>query len=122
MNNDINDKTKNFDQLLQMVADYTLTNRDEDNSTLKDASYCLVDSLGCALEALEYHACTKILGPMFEETTTSMGSRIPGTNLILDPITAAFNIGTMIRWPLGIPYELVILISETNPDPRDIES
>ncbi len=98
MNNEINDKTKNFDELLQVVADYTLTNRDEDNSTLKDASYCLIDSLGCALEALEYHACTKILGPMFEETTTSMGSRIPGTNLILDPITAAFNIGTMIRW------------------------
>ncbi len=98
MINDNSEKINNFDPLLQKIADYTLTNIDEDDSTLKEASYCLVDSLGCALEALEHKACTKILGPMFSETKTTQGSRIPGTNFILDPISAAFNIGTMIRW------------------------
>ncbi len=98
MVDDNTEKINNFDPLLKDIADYTLTNRDENNSTLKEASYCLVDSLGCALEALEYKACTNILGPMFSETKTSKGSRVPGTKFVLDPIAAAFNLGTMIRW------------------------
>jgi 2-methylcitrate dehydratase len=57
-----------------------------------------MDTLGCGLEALEYPACTKLLGPIVPGTTIPNGAHIPGTNYVLDPVQAAFSIGAMIRW------------------------
>jgi 2-methylcitrate dehydratase len=57
-----------------------------------------MDTLGCGLEALEYPACTKLLGPIVPGTVVPNGARVPGTNFQLDPVQAAFNIGAMIRW------------------------
>ena len=62
------------------------------------ARNCLIDTLGCGLEALEYPACTKLLGPVVPGATLANGARVPGTPYRLDPVQAAFNIGTMIRW------------------------
>jgi 2-methylcitrate dehydratase len=52
----------------------------------------------CGLEALEYPACTKLLGPLVPGMTMERGAKVPGTSYQLDPVQAAFNIGTMIRW------------------------
>src|SRR6266700_803545 len=57
-----------------------------------------MDSLGCAILALRYPACTQLLGPIIPGTLVPGGSRVPGTSFELDPILAAFNIGTLIRW------------------------
>jgi 2-methylcitrate dehydratase len=57
-----------------------------------------MDTLGCGLEALEYPACTKLLGPVVKGTVVPNGARVPGTQFQLDPVQAAFNIGAMIRW------------------------
>jgi 2-methylcitrate dehydratase len=62
------------------------------------ARHCLIDTLGCGLEALEYPACTKLLGPLVPGTIVPNGAKVPGTQLQLDPVQAAFNIGAMIRW------------------------
>ena len=62
------------------------------------AHYCLLDTLGCGLEALEYPACKKLLGPIVPGTVVPNGVRVPGTQFQLDPVQAAFNIGAMIRW------------------------
>jgi len=62
------------------------------------ARLCLMDTLGCGLEALDYPACTKLLGPLVPGMSIENGARVPGTNFRLDPVQAAFNIGTMIRW------------------------
>jgi 2-methylcitrate dehydratase len=62
------------------------------------ARYCLMDTLGCGLEALEYPACTKLLGPIVPGTIVPNGAKVPGTQFQLDPVQAAFNIGAMIRW------------------------
>ena len=62
------------------------------------ARYCLIDSLGCAVEALRFPECTKLLGPFVPGMIFPRGVRVPGTQLELDPVSAAFNIGTMIRW------------------------
>src|SRR6202034_2299373 len=62
------------------------------------ARSCLIDTLGCGLEALDYSACTKLMGPMVPGTIVPNGARVPGTSYQLDPVQAAFNIGTMIRW------------------------
>src|SRR6185437_1409792 len=50
------------------------------------------------LEALEYPACAKLLGPIVPGTVVPNGARVPGTQFQLDPVQAAFNIGAMIRW------------------------
>lgn len=57
-----------------------------------------MDSIGCALEALDHPACTKLLGPVVPGLTVEHGARVPGTAFYLDPVTAAFNIGAMLRW------------------------
>jgi 2-methylcitrate dehydratase len=87
-----------FDPLLQEIADYTIAPRINSVEAYETARYCLLDSLGCALLALNYPACAKLLGPIVPDTVVPNGSRVPGTNYQLDPVAAAFNIGTLIRW------------------------
>lgn len=86
------------DQELVTVADYVTHTTIDSELAYSTARYCLMDSLGCAALALQYPACTKLLGPIIPGTTVPHGARVPGTNYILDPILAAFNIGTLIRW------------------------
>jgi 2-methylcitrate dehydratase len=38
------------------------------------------------------------MGPIVPGTVVPNGAKVPGTNYQLDPVQAAFNIGTMIRW------------------------
>ena len=87
-----------FDPLLTEIADYVTRTKIESSEAYETARYCLMDTLGCGLLALRYPACTKLLGPVVSGTNVPNGSRVPGTNFVLDPVTAAFNIGAMIRW------------------------
>jgi 2-methylcitrate dehydratase len=86
------------DQVLVDIADYVLGYRIASDLAYDTARYCLLDTLGCGLEALEYPACTKLLGPVVPGTVVPHGAKVPGTPFQLDPIQAAFNIGAMIRW------------------------
>lgn len=86
------------DQVLSDIADYVLTFEIDNDLALETARACLMDSLGCGLEALEYPECTKLLGPIVPGTMVPNGTRVPGTQFQLDPIKAAFDIGTAIRW------------------------
>ncbi len=86
------------DKVLTDIADYALDYAIESDLAYTTARYCLIDTLGCGLEALEYPACTKLLGPIVPGTTVPNGARVPGTPHQLDPVQAAFNIGAMIRW------------------------
>jgi 2-methylcitrate dehydratase len=86
------------DKVLTDIADYALSYKIESDLAYTTARYCLIDTLGCGLEALEYPACTKLLGPIVPGTVVPNGARVPGTNFQLDPVQAAFNIGAMIRW------------------------
>ena len=86
------------DQVLVDIADYAAHYRIESSEAYDTARYCLVDTLGCGLEALAYPACTKLLGPIVPGTVVPDGARVPGTRFQLDPVQAAFNIGAMIRW------------------------
>jgi len=80
------------------LADYVSQTTIQSEPAYSTARYCLMDSMGCAILALQYAACTKLLGPVVPGTTVPHGARVPGTDYILDPILAAFNIGTLIRW------------------------
>ena len=86
------------DQVLTDIADYALQFEVTSELAYSTAHYCLLDTLGCGLEALEYPACTKLLGPIVPGTVVPHGAKVPGTAYQLDPVQAAFNIGAMIRW------------------------
>jgi 2-methylcitrate dehydratase len=86
------------DQVLTDIADYVTRYRVTSAEAYETARYCLMDTLGCGLEALEYPACTKLLGPIVPGTIVPNGAKVPGTQFQLDPVQAAFNIGAMIRW------------------------
>lgn len=86
------------DQILVQITDYVCKYENFSGESLNTARYCLMDSLACAMLALEYPACTKMLGPVVPGADLEGGARVPGTPHELDPVTAAFNIGTLIRW------------------------
>ncbi len=86
------------DEVLQDIADYVLNYKVTGELAFETARLCLLDTLGCGLEALEYTACTKLLGPIVPGTVVPDGARVPGTGYVLDPVQAAFSIGSMIRW------------------------
>jgi 2-methylcitrate dehydratase len=86
------------DKVLTDIADYATKYPVKSADAYETARYCLMDTLGCGFEALEYPACTKLLGPIVRGTTVPEGARVPGTQFQLDPVQAAFNLGAMIRW------------------------
>jgi 2-methylcitrate dehydratase len=87
-----------YDQEIIDIVDYVMTYEVKSEVALRTAWHCLIDTLGCGFEALEYEACTKLLGPIVEGTSVPNGVKVPGTTYVLDPVQAAFNIGAMIRW------------------------
>ena len=87
------------DQVLVDIADYVLGHDvSTSGEAMETARYCLMDTLGCGLLALDYPACTKLLGPTVPGATMAGGARVPGTSFELEPVQAAFNIGAMVRW------------------------
>lgn len=87
-----------FDQPLVDIVDYVLNYRIDSGLAYETARYCLMDTLGCGLQALQFSACTRLLGPVVPGLTMQRGARVPGTSYELEPVAAAFSIGAMIRW------------------------
>jgi 2-methylcitrate dehydratase len=87
-----------FDQEIIDIVDYVRNYVITSDLAYETAWNCLLDTLGCGFEALEYEACTKLLGPLVPGTIVKNGVKVPGTSFELDPVQGAFNIGTMIRW------------------------
>lgn len=88
----------NPDQVLVDIASYVDSQQIKAEEAFDTARIALFDALGCGLEALSYRECTKLLGPAVPGVVVSIGAKVPGTNFELDPITAAFDIGCLIRW------------------------
>ena len=86
------------DAVLSDMADYVLADARFSDEARETARLCLMDSLGCALAALDFPACTRLLGPVVPGATLAGGARVPGASYELDPVQAAFDIGAMIRW------------------------
>ncbi len=86
------------DRELLDIADYVLDDDIDSDEAYETARNCLMDSLGCALLALGFPACTRHLGPFVEGTVVPNGARVPGTQHQLDPVKAAWDIGAMVRW------------------------
>ncbi len=80
------------------IAAYVARHTIDSATAYETARYCLMDTLGCGLLALQFPACTRHLGPIVPGTTVPCGARVPGTSFELDPVQAAFDIGAMVRW------------------------
>ena len=87
-----------WDKELAEIADYVCDAEIDSDLAFETAHYCLMDALACGFQALDYPACTKLLGPVVPGATLAGGARVPGTSYELEPVMAAFNIGAMIRW------------------------
>lgn len=98
MHSIVKQKNQKPDEILVRIANYVFDYKIESKEALETAKYCLIDTLGCGLEALDYPACVRHLGPTVPGSIIPNGTKIPGTNFQLDPINGAFNIGAMIRW------------------------
>jgi 2-methylcitrate dehydratase len=86
------------DQVLADMADYVCNYSIDSAEARSTARYCLMDSLACSLLALKFPDCTRLLGPLVPGAEMSGGARVPGTGYELDPVQAAFNLGTLIRY------------------------
>lgn len=87
-----------YDQVITEIADYVLNTDITSANAFETARLCLMDSLGCGMLALSFPECTKLLGPIVPGAVLPGAARVPGTSYELDPVQAAFNIGTMVRW------------------------
>jgi 2-methylcitrate dehydratase len=86
------------DTVIAAIADYVVNYDPTSELALDTARLTLMDSIGCAMLALDYPACTKLLGPDVEGTVVPNGARVMGTRYELDPVKAAFDTGAAIRW------------------------
>ena len=86
------------DKVLVAITDYVCEHELHSREAFDTARYCLMDSLACAMLAMQYPACIKMLGPVVPGADMRGGARVPGTSHELDPVTAAFNIGAQVRW------------------------
>ena len=86
------------DRLLADIAEYICGTDVDSKLAFETAHYCLLDTLACGFQALDYPACTGLLGPVVPGATLAGGARVPGTSYELEPVAAAFNIGAMVRW------------------------
>jgi 2-methylcitrate dehydratase len=86
------------DYVLVAIAEYVKNFSVQSELAYHTARYGLMDTLACGFQALRFPACTKLLGPVVPGAVMPGGARVPGTSYELDPVQAAFNIGTMIRW------------------------
>lgn len=91
-------KELQMDEVIEQITDYVLNKEITSGEAFSTAHYCLIDTLGCGILALNYPECTKLLGPIVPGTIVPNGCRVPGTSYVLDPVEGAFNIGTMVRW------------------------
>ena len=98
MSSHVSQGNQPYDQVIIDIVDYVLNYEISSPVAYETAWNCFLDTLGCGLEALEYEACTKLLGPVVPGLTVENGVKVPGTTYVLDPVQGAFNIGAMIRW------------------------
>jgi 2-methylcitrate dehydratase len=86
------------DRPIVEIAEYAAGHTPLSGSAYRASRLSFIDAIGCAFEALEYPACTKLLGPIVPGTVVPNGAKVPGTPYQLDPVKAAFDLGAMIRW------------------------
>lgn len=77
MSAQINNIRPEFDREIVDIVDYVMNYEISSRVAYDTAHYCLLDTLGCGLEALEYPACKKLLGPIVPGTVVPTACAFP---------------------------------------------
>src|ERR1043165_8191933 len=85
------------DKVLTDIADYAVRFDIKSAEAYETARYCLMDTLGCGFEALEYPACTKLRGPILRGTVVPNGAKVPGTQFQLEYPACTKLLGPIVR-------------------------
>ncbi|CAJ2503872.1 Uu.00g112660.m01.CDS01 [Anthostomella pinea] len=88
---------RGYDPEITDIAAY-VTKPIDSELAFDTARWVFLDTLGCGLEGLRFKECAKLMGPIVPGTVVPNGTKVPGTDFVLDPVNGAFNIGAMIRW------------------------
>ncbi|MFQ7389416.1 MAG: MmgE/PrpD family protein [Escherichia sp.] len=94
MSAQINNIRPEFDREIVDIVDYVMNYEISSRVAYDTAHYCLLDTLGCGLEALEYPACKNCWANCPRHRQRRTRSELSFNR----PVQAAFNIGAMIRW------------------------
>jgi len=94
---DINLRPETDHELIN-IAEYVTNYSINSTEAWSTAMDCFIDALACHFLALKHPDCMRLIGPIVPNTIVPNGARVPGTKFILDPIQAAFSIGTAVRW------------------------
>ena len=89
---------QDFDEVIKKIIEYVYNKNINSSEAYSTARYCLMDTIGCGLLALNFKDCENLLGPHVEGTQVPNGVRVPGTKHVLDPVKGAWDIGAIIRW------------------------
>ena len=66
-----------FDKVIQDIVDYVHDyDVTQSAEAMETARYCWMDTVGCGLYALQYPACTKMLGPIVPGADLPGGARL----------------------------------------------
>ena len=76
---------------LAAIARYVVDAKITSARAYDNARLCLLDALGCAMQAFAAPDCMKLIGPVVPGTIVPGGARVPGTPYQLDPVSAAFS-------------------------------
>lgn len=79
MSAQINNIRPEFDREIVDIVDYVMNYEISSRVAYDTAHYCLLDTLGCGLEALEYPACKKLLGPIVPAPSYPMACASPNS-------------------------------------------
>ena len=95
---EVEDQT-NTAAVVVALADYATRFAIDDGAAIRTARHCLIDALGCGLEALHEPECAALISPLVPGSMMPGGARVPGTSLELDPAQAAFCTTLMLCRP-----------------------
>ena len=87
-----------YDPLLVELTRYAHGPEAGSEEAFRNARISLGDALGCAWRALALPACRRVLPPLGPVGAPADGLPVPGLRVSLDPVQAAFALGTMVRW------------------------
>ena len=87
-----------IDALVDEISTYADEFANPGDSAIAIAWLALFDALGCAMASTRMPACMRHVGPRVPGITCNPGVTIPGTDYRVDPVSAAYSTGCLIRW------------------------
>ncbi len=87
-----------IDSLVNEISTYVDEFTNPCEKALNVAWLALFDAMGCAMASTQMPACMRHVGPLTPGITCDPGVSILGTEFRVDPISAAFSTGCLIRW------------------------